>query len=1163
MAKRKRTDPKGSSTSSDVLDRLEKILKPVDNAANQQRPKTRQNIEKVTAARNENMVEAQSTFTFDRATTPPELNYNQRKRWRKKQRQAGFVAQNAESNATGGPVDYRKDRRPSSSAIDRGEVNAPSRSLLEQVSRTALVRRPVKQWISTQEGSNRPSSPQAATRPESTPLRRLASDLSSPGKAERLIAAEFEGDLPQPSATRERPPSLHTDVECSNRTSIAQSALEEIETPRWKPTTHLLALRRPKVLHNGRTTESGSEPPRSEPPRSSGKPSPASPVSSRPPLSHIHMDYSNYGASVKPISSLKATSVPSYTGRGDAQSAFERFNKWANGVGDSSGGDSSSSDGDNDDRTLAATTRGGILPASIDDPTTNGVTPTCAEDRDSTRTGLLDSNDPSLLPIEAPLSTTPQVPGESEASYAPGSVASHAEGVTAAQPQVADDQANLSLSEEYISTRSPSGTPPLILGGDFPIDPLPHTEDQAVAIRETSEARSLATPLRTALIEDASDLPLFAHWIHEKENLSMEEGDPPFMHATKYGKDDTLLPADMPTFSSNLTDHEDQTDVFKDIDDVARGVFGATRALPFGKPPFFQDAAAAGHVTDDHSDVATMKKRSDKDKANEMAVSPLSVQVTRCTTPYIPMLEDLVLGSPSPYSKCFLGIGRRSPMVLICNSVRIDDIEIPPMDISAQNDVPSANRKAVPHRRTKNRDQESSSSELSELSQSPTPPDDASGILSTVAPRADGDEIAVPTRDVDSEAPTPSPTKKRKIIGITSRHFSRSPSKQAQTPVSKRREIPDRTVKTSKQDIDVSSSPSIYATPADAITYSSKRTRASRKSTAKSSALFTPAESPLSDADPEVATPLPRKRRVPAGTSTAPVPSIKESRFGLIQEKLWDQPFWLIIAVTFLNKTAGKAAAPIFWRLKELYPTPEALAEANEDDLVDMIYHLGLQTQRAKRLIKIAKAWSADPPVKGKRYRTFHYPVKGDGKEFRKNETIEEDSQDCAGALEIGHIPGCGPYAWDSWRIFSRDPLRSVAEDYNGTNPVSIEEGDVFVPEWQRVVPLDKELRACLRWMWLREGWIWNHETGERRAATNEEMQQAEKGEMRIEDAQERKFAEQAAGVEVEAGEEDPMIEAADAADKEEDEIRVKTSKRSRSKAFEAAGFQDGDTGEE
>ena len=47
-----------------------------------------------------------------------------------------------------------------------------------------------------------------------------------------------------------------------------------------------------------------------------------------------------------------------------------------------------------------------------------------------------------------------------------------------------------------------------------------------------------------------------------------------------------------------------------------------------------------------------------------------------------------------------------------------------------------------------------------------------------------------------------------------------------------------------------------------------------------------------------------------------------------------------------------------------------------------------------------------------------------------------------------------------------------------------------FQPEWMRVLPEDKELRAFLRWMWMREGWEWNPWTGEK-DVLKEEMSRA------------------------------------------------------------------------
>ncbi|KAH0380896.1 DNA glycosylase, partial [Aureobasidium melanogenum] len=265
------------------------------------------------------------------------------------------------------------------------------------------------------------------------------------------------------------------------------------------------------------------------------------------------------------------------------------------------------------------------------------------------------------------------------------------------------------------------------------------------------------------------------------------------------------------------------------------------------------------------------------------------------------------------------------------------------------------------------------------------------------------------------------------------------------------------------------------------------KTRKPRKSTGTTSEHFTPS---------------PKRKRVPAGTSAVPFPKLSAPRFGLIQERLANDPFRLLIAVTFLNKTHGKAARPIFEQVMETYPTPNDLAAANVSELSEMIHSLGFQNQRARKLIKIAETWIGQPPQKGKLFRTMDYPNKGNGRHLKPKETVDEDVDDCiqAGALEIAHIYGLGPYAWDSWRIFCRDKFRGVAEGYNGEGVTGYKpssqakEDSIFEPEWKRVVPLDKELRACLRWMWLREGWEWDPLTGNKKKAAPTLMREASDG---------------------------------------------------------------------
>ncbi|KAJ6139875.1 hypothetical protein N7471_006361 [Penicillium samsonianum] len=212
------------------------------------------------------------------------------------------------------------------------------------------------------------------------------------------------------------------------------------------------------------------------------------------------------------------------------------------------------------------------------------------------------------------------------------------------------------------------------------------------------------------------------------------------------------------------------------------------------------------------------------------------------------------------------------------------------------------------------------------------------------------------------------------------------------------------------------------------------------------------------------------------------------SSFGLIQEQLAHDPFRLLIATIFLNRTRGGVALPILFKVFERYPTIEAMAEADLPELVSMINCLGFQNQRARKCITLAQTWLSDPPNKSKRYRKLHYPRKLDGRNVGREECIDEE--DLRVAWEIAHLPGVGAYSLDSWRIFCRDELRGKASDWKGTDATEVG----FVPEWKCVLPHDKELRAYLTWMWLKEGWIWDYNTGDLTLASDKMMRAAQSG---------------------------------------------------------------------
>ena len=239
----------------------------------------------------------------------------------------------------------------------------------------------------------------------------------------------------------------------------------------------------------------------------------------------------------------------------------------------------------------------------------------------------------------------------------------------------------------------------------------------------------------------------------------------------------------------------------------------------------------------------------------------------------------------------------------------------------------------------------------------------------------------------------------------------------------------------------------------------------------------------------QTGTPKNHEKEESRSVSCIQFPPLSAKSFGLIQELLAKSPFELLIAVTFLNRTKGSAALPVFWKVMERYSTPTDLASAELAQVIDMIQSLGLQRLRAAKIIGIATCFRDDPPVPGRRFRTLHYPNWDAGTDIKPGEILDEaDARE--GAWEIAYMPGIGAYAIDSWRIFCRDVFRGLATDHKGTGA----RDRYFEPEWKRVLPKDKELRAFLRWMWLKEGWVWDASTGGLTRPTKDLFQKIERG---------------------------------------------------------------------
>lgn len=322
----------------------------------------------------------------------------------------------------------------------------------------------------------------------------------------------------------------------------------------------------------------------------------------------------------------------------------------------------------------------------------------------------------------------------------------------------------------------------------------------------------------------------------------------------------------------------------------------------------------------------------------------------------------------------------------------------------------------------------------------------------------------------------------------TSKYFSQSKTKKKKKTEVESSESVTPSISIEQFILELSSDSSLSDVPSDFCSTDKDEESVPISSTTSSTSLGKQQSRPPVRKKPVKISPYFPKLASEAAESCLPFPPTSADSFGLIQEQLAHDPFRLLLATIFLNRTRGGVAIPILFSLFQRYPSIEAMANADLAAVVAMIHCLGFQNQRAKKCIEMARKWLEAPPANGKRYRKLHYPKKKDGRDVGANECIGDD--DARIAWEIAHLSGVGAYAIDSWRIFCRDELRGLASDWKGTGAGNPD----FEPEWKRVLPMDKELRAYLTWMWLKEGWVWDRETGERTRATDDVLRAAAKG---------------------------------------------------------------------
>jgi methyl-CpG-binding domain protein 4 len=94
------------------------------------------------------------------------------------------------------------------------------------------------------------------------------------------------------------------------------------------------------------------------------------------------------------------------------------------------------------------------------------------------------------------------------------------------------------------------------------------------------------------------------------------------------------------------------------------------------------------------------------------------------------------------------------------------------------------------------------------------------------------------------------------------------------------------------------------------------------------------------------------------------------SPFSLLQELFFYDPWKVLIACMFLNKTSGKQVSTVLYKFFSRYPTPTDLQNSNREDVIGIIKPLGLYNKRADMIVHFTKEylrgnWRMPDTIKG------------------------------------------------------------------------------------------------------------------------------------------------------------------------------------------------------
>ncbi|XP_052779116.1 uncharacterized protein LOC128216562 [Mya arenaria] len=123
-----------------------------------------------------------------------------------------------------------------------------------------------------------------------------------------------------------------------------------------------------------------------------------------------------------------------------------------------------------------------------------------------------------------------------------------------------------------------------------------------------------------------------------------------------------------------------------------------------------------------------------------------------------------------------------------------------------------------------------------------------------------------------------------------------------------------------------------------------------------------------------------------------------KSPYNLVQESLFHDPWKLLIATIFLNRTTGNAAIPLLWRFFNKWPNPDVARKGDEEAIAKLLQPLGLHERRAHTIKRFSYEYLT---------KNWKYPIE---------------------------LYGIGKYGNDSFRIFCKNEWKQVRPEDHKLN---------------------------------------------------------------------------------------------------------------------------------